>query len=235
MSRLYFADSTLGAGLFELSAEQRHYLATVLRLRAGAEVSLFNGREGEWKGRLHLIDKKHGVVELMTCLRSPEPVTPLQLVFAPLKSEQQRFLIEKSTELGATAFLPVITQRTVNQFSFHKAQAHILAATQQCERLDLPDLHQPQKLVSFLDAWPPQVPLFVADERGWGRVPPLMDVLTEKAAAFLIGPEGGFAPTEWDIFDQCAFVKRVTLGSRILRAETAALMCLAVFQGFISK
>lgn len=234
MPRLYCTE-LLDHGFFELTIEQRHHLVDVLRLRIGDEVSLFNNESGEWAGKISSIGKKTCTVELVKCLRQPESVTPLCLVFAPLKQDPQRFLLEKATELGTTEFWPIITQRTVNQFTFKRAQAHILAATQQCERLDLPELHQLQKLSSFLDSWPSDCLLYVADERGWKRVPPLLEVLSQKQAGFLIGPEGGFAQEELALMESYPFVRLITLGPRILRAETAALMCLSLFQGIITR
>jgi len=230
MVRLYSKPS-LQAGLVSLTPEQSHYVLHVLRLAQGAPVSLFNEQEGEWKGCLVQLQKKTAGVSLEACVRKPEPRVPIHLVFAPLKNEAAHFLVEKATELGVTNFWPVVTRYTVNRFNEARAQANALMATQQCERLDPPIFHEPQKLAAFLQSWPQTQPLYVAEERNV-KAQPLLDALkpANEEVAFLIGPEGGFAPEDWQALEAYSFIQRITLGRQILRAETAVVMCLSVLQ-----
>lgn len=230
MVRLY-SKSSLQPGLVPLTHEQSHYILHVLRLSQGAPVFLFNEREGEWKGHLVPLQKKAAGISLEVCVRRPESIVPIHLVFAPLKNEAMQFLVEKATELGVTDFWPVVTRYTVNRFNEARAQANTLMATQQCERLDLPLFHEAQKLAVFFQSWPQTQPLYVAEERNV-KSQPLLDALkpTNEEVAFLIGPEGGFAPEDWQVLEAYPFIQRITLGVRILRAETAAVMCLSVAQ-----
>jgi 16S rRNA (uracil1498-N3)-methyltransferase len=235
MVRLY-SQFSLQSGLAQLTPEQTHYVLHVLRLQSQAPISLFNERDGEWLGHLAQVQKKMASVMLVACVRLPQPSVPLHLVFAPLKNDAMQFLIEKATELGVTDFWPVVTRYTVNRFNENRAQANALMATQQCERLDPPVFHEAQKLAAFLQQWPQTQPLLIADERN-AKALPLFTALEKsiQGAAFLIGPEGGFAPEDWQVLDSQPFIKRVTLGARILRAETAALMCLGVFQAMVQS
>lgn len=234
--RLY-SPSPLQPGAASLTPEQSHYVLHVLRLKPLAPISLFNERDGEWRGHIEHVHKKSAGAMLEKCVRSPEPTVPLHLVFAPLKNEATQFLVEKATELGVTDFWPVLTRHTVNRFNETRAQMNALMGTQQCERLDPPTFHTPQKLATFLQQWPHERTLLVADERNPTALPlgAALDPASQETASFLIGPEGGLASEDWQALNAHPAVKRITLGPRILRAETAALMCLSVFQAHMSQ
>ena len=167
-------------------------------------------------------------------LRAPEPETEpdLWLVFAPIKRAPLVWLVEKATELSVAAFLPVWTARTqVERVNLDRLRAHAVEAAEQSERLSVPDLRAPERLDRLLATWPGARRLVVCDESGAGE--PISDAaarLPPGPMALLVGPEGGFDETELDAFGKLSFVTRVGLGPRVLRAETAALAAVAVFQ-----
>ena len=161
-------------------------------------------------------------------LRSPEDEPGPTLLFAPIKKSRLDLLVEKATELGVSRLMPVRTRRTiVDKINAARLQAITLEAAEQCERLTLPEIFELQPLETVLQDWPADHPLYVADETGGGK--PLLQVLEpELPAAFLIGPEGGFDPSELDMLCDTPAVIRVDLGPRILRAETAGIAVLAL-------
>jgi 16S rRNA (uracil1498-N3)-methyltransferase len=234
-ARLYVPDD-LGPGLsFDLSAGQAHYLRNVLRLPVGAEIALFNGRDGEWLGRIDGIGKGKCSVVLGERRRPQSAEPDLWLVFAPVKRARIDYLVEKATELGVAQLYPVRTQRTiVERVNVERLQANAVEAAEQTERLAVPLVHPPESLPTLIARWPAGRRLIVCDERG--RAPPiaqtvgaLRDTLS-AGAAVLTGPEGGFTETELDGLANLPFVTPVSLGPRVLRADTAALAALAVFQ-----
>ncbi len=205
----------------------------VLRLMPGAAVAAFNESAGEWLCRLGDAGHGHATVAVERRLRSPEPENDLWLLFAPLKRARLDWLVEKATELGAAALVPVWTERTQpERLNRDRLQAIAIAAAEQSERLSVPEVFAPERLDRVLAAWPPARPLIVCDETG-GGVPiaeALRGLSPGRPAALLVGPEGGFAETELDALGKLPIVSRVGLGPRVLRAETAAVAALAVFQ-----
>ena len=217
----------------ELNRGQAHYLRSVLRLNSGAAVAVFNETDGEWLARLCELGKG-AALAVETQLREalPEAETDVWLVFAPVKRARLDWLVEKATELGVSALLPVWTARTqVERVNLDRLRAHAVEAAEQSERLSIPELRAPEPLERLLAAWPGERRLIVCDESGAGE--PISDAAARLApgpVALLVGPEGGFDETELDAFGKLSFVTRVGLGPRVLRAETAALAALAVFQ-----
>jgi len=234
-TRLYVPDD-LGPGLSLALAEgQAHYLRNVLRLGPGAALALFNGRDGEWSGRIDGIAKGRCAVALGERTRQQIAEPDLWLVFAPVKRARIDYLVEKATELGVAELRPVRTQRTiVERVNVERLQANAVEAAEQTERLAVPLVHPPESLPALIPRWPEGRRLIVCDERG--RAPPIAAVvaaLRDRPAAgtaVLIGPEGGFTETELDGLANLPFVNAVSLGPRVLRADTAALAALAVFQ-----
>lgn len=231
-TRLFtIADLAAGATV-ELSADQAHYLRNVMRLGDGDAIALFNGRDGEFRARLARIGKRDMRVVIEAQSRGQAPESDLWLVFAPLKRARIDYLIEKATELGASALLPVMTQHTVvERLNLDRLRAHAIEAAEQSERLTMPALHAPQPLAALLDGWDAARRIMLCDESG--TAPPVAAALQGVPAsswAVLIGPEGGFAETELDALRKLPFVSAVSLGPRILRADTAALAGLAVLQ-----
>lgn len=239
-ARLY-SDSLLEEGaIITLGKEQSHYLAQVLRKKEGDGLRLFNGRTGEWRAVIIFAGKKEVQLRVEEQLRPQREEPDIWLVFAPVKNEALAFMIEKSTELGAAAFLPCFTERTVvHRVNSDKLAANIMEASEQCERLTLPLLHSPASLEKLLANWPKERKLLLCDEMGSGN--PVHNVLTGVKASgeipagwgILIGPEGGFTDKERDMLKACPFVIPVGLGPRILRADTAAIAALCAFQSVL--
>ena len=218
----------LAAGtLLSATPAQAHYLGTVMRRGPGATLRLFNGHDGEWEARI--VTQSRTAVRLeVTAQRRPQGQEPdLWLAFAPLKRDAIDLVAQKATELGAAALLPVLTRRTVAaRVNLDRLAAIATEAAEQCERLTVPRIAAPQTLPALLSAWPAGRPLFAAIERT--AAPPLAP--WRAPCGLLIGPEGGFAPEELDELDRHALVKPASLGPRILRAETAAIVGLALLQ-----
>jgi 16S rRNA (uracil1498-N3)-methyltransferase len=225
----------LAAGCeIELEPARAHYLRSVLRLGPGAAVAVFNAEDGEWLCRIAGIGKNGARLTAERQLRSPEPggEPDLWLLFAPIKRARLDWLVEKATEFGVAALLPVWTARTqVERVNLDRLRAHAVEAAEQSERLSVPDLRAPERLGRLLATWPGARRLVVCDESG--AVEPISDAaarLSPGPVALLVGPEGGFDETELDAIGKLSFVTRVGLGPRVLRGETAALAAVAVFQ-----
>ncbi|MGJ8559360.1 MAG: 16S rRNA (uracil(1498)-N(3))-methyltransferase [Litorimonas sp.] len=226
LPRLYL-DHPL-TGEINLSREQAHYFGTVLRKRVGDPVRLFNGRDGEWAAEIITVDRKSMRLSVGEQLRVSRAVPDIRLLFAPLRKHRTATVLEKATELGIRTIQPVITARTqYPKFNLERAQAQIIEAAEQTERLDLPDLFAP---VSLENALGDGRSLLFADEAG--DVPMVLPTLEGLSLPLdiLIGPEGGFQESERDLIRTRAHVYPVTLGPRILRADTAAISLLTLVQ-----
>jgi 16S rRNA (uracil1498-N3)-methyltransferase len=235
-ARLYLTEALAEGARVELAPAQAHRLRTVLRLGPGAPVAAFNPADGEWLCRIADTGRSGTSLEVERRLRSPpvegEPQGDLWLLFAPLKRARLDWLVEKATELGVVALLPVWTRRTQSErLNLDRLHAHAVAAAEQSERLSVPELRPPQTLEAVLAAWPVGRRLIVCDETGAGEpIAAAVAPLEPEPKALLIGPEGGFAETELDSLGELSFVMRVGLGPRVLRADTAALAALSVVQ-----
>lgn len=230
-TRLYVA-ADLGTDMaVGLDEGQAHYLLHVLRAKTGNRVLLFNGRDGEWLAELTQAGKR-GVTA--TCLKRTEPQKPVPdiwLAFAPVKKTPSDYLVQKATELGASVLLPVFTRRTiVSRINEERMAANAIEAAEQSARLSVPEIREAVALEKLLASWPKERRLYFCDEGGDAR--PLAEVARGRGspAAILTGPEGGFDPAEREILRALPFVTPVTLGPRILRADTAALAALAIWQ-----
>lgn len=209
----------------ELDGAPAHYLGTVLRLKEGAELLLFDGHSGEWLAKILLARKGRMVVVAERQTREIEAVPDLWLAFAPVKKGRVDWLVEKAVELGVARLQPVITQRTiVDKLNMDRMRAHVVEAAEQCGRTALASIDEPIKLDPFLKTRDLGRTLYFADETGGA---PAAGAFTPGPAVILIGPEGGFTPDEASAIRAAPNAKAVSLGPRILRAETAALAAIA--------
>jgi 16S rRNA (uracil1498-N3)-methyltransferase len=227
--RLY-VNAGLGAGVAVPAGEgQAHYLLHVMRAKTGQRVLLFNGRDGEWLAEISAAAKR-GVT--LTCLKQTQAqagVPDLWLLFAPVKKTPADYLVQKATELGVSKLQPVFTRRTiVTRVNPERLLANVVEAAEQSGRLSVPEIDAPTPLEKILAAWPAGRRLYFCDEGGDAKS--LAKVAGEAPAAILTGPEGGFDPAERSALRGFPFVTPVTLGPRILRADTAALAALAIWQ-----
>jgi 16S rRNA (uracil1498-N3)-methyltransferase len=223
-----FVRTALGEGArVDLDAAQANYLGNVMRLSEGSEVLLFDGASGEWLARVADAGKKRMTLLIERRTRAAEAVPDVWLAFAPVKRTQTDWLIEKATELGAARLLPVITQRTiVDRVKLERLEAISIEAAEQCGRTRLPDIVEPVKLDGLLKQRDPQRTLYFADENGGD---PVSGAFREGSALILTGPEGGFTEDERAAIRSAPGSIAISLGPRILRAETAALAALASY------
>lgn len=235
MQRLYVEDPIiLGTGI-ATSSEQFNYLANVLRMADGAEVLIFNGRDGEWKARLAFPSKKK-IVLVPQELTRPQPAPcDLHYLFAPLKVGRIDYLIQKAVEMGAGVLQPVMTQHVQGKITnLDRLQANAIEASEQCGILAIPEVRQPMKLRDLLDMWPSSRRIIYCDEGDEGQNPlPVLSRIKDRELALLIGPEGGFSEEERQLLRNHESVTPIPLGPRILRADTAAVAALAVIQASI--
>jgi 16S rRNA (uracil1498-N3)-methyltransferase len=231
-TRLYITDALANSVTVELSTGQAHHLRSVLRLGPGAPVAAFNATDGEWLCHIAEIGRGGARLTIERRLRSPASEPDLWLLFAPIKRARIDWLVEKATELGVSMLIPVWTARTqAERLNLERLLAHAIKAAEQSERLSVPELRSPEGLNRVLAAWPPERRLIVCDESGAGEpVGAAAALFPVRPMALLVGPEGGFDQTELDAFGKLSFVSRVGLGPRVLRAETAALAALAIYQ-----
>ncbi|MEA3009464.1 MAG: rRNA (uracil1498-N3)-methyltransferase [Sphingomonadales bacterium] len=223
-----FLDQVLAEGAaLTLDGGPANYLGNVLRLGPGAQVKLFDDRTGEWLAEILEAGKKRVTLAVTRHLREREPVPDLWLLFAPIKRGRIDWLVEKATELGVARLVPVLTRRTiVERLNLDRLRAHIVEATEQCERTALAELAEPQKLGALLSGWPPERILYFADENGGEPL-----AAEPGPAAILIGPEGGFTDEERSAIRALPQARPVSLGPRILRADTAALAAISLWMG----
>ncbi len=223
-----FVEAPLAEGLsVVLDAAQANYLGNVLRLGEGGEVLLLDGASGEWHAEVVEAGKKRMTLTVREATRAQEAVPDLTLAFAPIKKGRVDWLVEKAVELGVAHLQPVITQRTiVDKLNLDRLRAHIVEATEQCGRTALATIAAPVKLDAWLKARDPARTLYFANEAG-GE--PAAGTFVPGPAAILIGPEGGFTPDEAATILAAHNARSISLGPRILRAETAALAAVSAW------
>ncbi len=223
--RLFIATTLSDGAEIALDPAQANYLVNVMRLKPGDAVRCFDDVSGEWAAELALAGKRDARLRMVAHLASREPVPDLWLVAAPIKRQRIDWMAEKACELGVARFLPVTTRRSViDRLNLDRLRAHMIEAAEQCGRTALPSLAEPVKLDTLLRNWPAERTLYFADETGGERFVP-----APGPAAILIGPEGGFDPAERDAIRALPQARAISLGPRILRAETAALAAVTLW------
>jgi 16S rRNA (uracil1498-N3)-methyltransferase len=230
--RLFVVAPLVAGAVVTLDKPQSHYVVNVLRLRAGQGLLVFNGRDGEWRAEVADIRKTACVLRALEQVRAQVSEPDVWLAFAPLKRSRIDMAVEKASELGVALLCPVDTERTnADRVNVARLRATAIEAAEQCGRLVVPEVREPVGLGRLIADWPAQRRLFVLDESGSGQ--PIAAALAKhagEACGFLIGPEGGFAPSEIAALRRQPFVVAVGLGRRLLRAETAAMAALACWQ-----
>ncbi len=244
MIRLHLRDDLAAGAQIELAREQAHYLINVMRLKPGAELALFNGRDGEWIAAVADIGRRHCRLQVDRLARPQSQVPDLELIVALVRRARLETIVEKATELGCRRVRLVVTRRTnAERTKLDRLLSIATEAAEQTGRLDVPEVLAPVPLDALLDAWPQGRRLMFCDEAGddpeaqWGgpagRASPVLQALADAPAgpwAVLIGPEGGFDPGERARLRAMDLVTPVTLGLRILRADTAAIAALTLWQ-----
>ncbi|MEM8958772.1 MAG: 16S rRNA (uracil(1498)-N(3))-methyltransferase [Pseudomonadota bacterium] len=230
--RLY-VDQPLGEGQpVPLDRGQAHYLFGVMRLDRGDRVALFDGRAGEWAAEITEVGKRGGQAVCVAQTKALQRPPDLWLMFAPIKKARTDFIVEKATELGAARILPVQTEFTnAERVRADRLRAHAVEAAEQCGGTFVPDVGDLTRLSAMLDAWPEGRRLMFCDEARVGRATDLAGIAQDPGPwAVLIGPEGGFSPAERDRLHAMDQAVPVSLGPRVLRADTAAVAALTLWQ-----
>jgi 16S rRNA (uracil1498-N3)-methyltransferase len=227
LPRLFVRQPLAEGSLIELDAAQANYIGNVMRLGQGAELLVFDGRSGEWLARISDAGKKRMTLTAERWTREPEAIPDVWLAFAPVKRTQTDWLIEKATELGAARLIPVMTQRTVaERVKLQRLEAITIEAAEQCGRTRLPEISEPLPLKQLLSGRDTNRRLYFADEGGGEAA---ASAFAAGPALILTGPEGGFTEQERAAIRTAENAVPISLGPRILRAETAALASLSAY------
>jgi 16S rRNA (uracil1498-N3)-methyltransferase len=230
LPRLYVSQPLAEGAAIELDAKQANYLGNVLRLSVGAELLVFDGLSGEWLARIEHAGKKRMTVAVERKTREPESIPDVWLAFAPVKRAQTDWLVEKATELGAARLAPVITQRTIaERVRLDRLESIAIEAAEQCGRTRVPKIVEPVQLRRLVEELDPARHLYFADESGGAA---LTETFRQGPALILVGPEGGFTTEERGLV-RGAGASAISLGPRILRAETAALAALSAYMALV--
>ena len=233
--RLFVEGILMPQARLALSPAQANYLRNALRLQDGAEVLVFNGRDGEWRARLDASNRKILALVALECVRTQHPPYDLHYLFAPLKHARLDYMVQKAVEMGAGRLRPILTRRTqAERINLDRMRANAIEAAEQCGILAIPEISPPVRLDAALAAWSPDRLLVFCDEDAPVDNPiEALRAIAEGAPrqlAILIGPEGGFDPEERQTLLAMPHTLRLSLGPRILRADTAAVAALALLQ-----
>ena len=226
-----YVEHALGTGQsVPLSQAQAHYLFGVMRQAIGAQVSVFNGQDGEWAATVSEAGKRKGTLLCQEQTKPQQMPPDIWLMFAPIKKARTDFIVEKATEMGARRIVPVMTEFTnAGRVQQARLQAHAIEAAEQCGGTFVPEVTEAVKFRRLLDSWEAPRSIMFCDEARVGVSSSVPAVLAAPTAV-LIGPEGGFSDTERKRLEGFAPAHAVSLGPRILRADTAAVAALALWQ-----
>jgi len=228
--RLFVEPPLAVAAPIACTKEQANYLLNVLRLRAGADILVFNGRDGEWRARLAEVGKRRCTLECLTPTRPQRDGPDVHYLFAPLKHARLDYMVQKATEMGVAHLQPVLTRRTIAaRVNLERMRANAIEAAEQCGVLRVPSVGEPLKLDTLLAAWDPKRKLIFCDEAANVANPlTALAAVEAKPLAVLIGPEGGFDVSERALLRQQPNALAISLGPRVMRADTAAVAALAL-------
>jgi len=231
MIRLHVRSDLSPGAAVALTLDQARYLTQVMRLKTGDDLLLFNGRDGEWRATVAEVLKRGCVLNAVEQVRPQSFGPDLDLILAVVKKARVETVVEKAAELGARRVRLTLTRYTnAERLRMDRLDTIAEEAAEQTGRLDVPEIHDPQKLDALLDGWPEGRRLMFCDERGG---PPALEALATASDApwsILIGPEGGFSPEERERLLSLPFATPVSLGPRVLRADTAAIAAMTLWQ-----
>jgi 16S rRNA (uracil1498-N3)-methyltransferase len=229
--RLHIEDSLSVAREIVLTREQAHYLASVLRMASGDAVRAFNGRDGEWLTYLATVSKKLVSLRCERLVAEARLPPDIDYIFAPLKHARLDYMVQKATELGARRLRPVMTSRTVaERVNLERMRANVIEAAEQCNLVHVPEVLEPEKLEKILVTWEKGRSLVYCDETKTALNPLESLKALKTPSAVLVGPEGGFTDEEKVLLKSQSFVIPISLGPRIMRADTAAIAALTLVQ-----
>lgn len=232
--RLHVEAPLSAAAEFALPKDQGHYLATVLRMGAGDAVRLFNNADGEWLAYITEAGKKSVSLRCEKNVHAAIPPPDIDYLFAPLKHQRLDYLVQKATELGARRLRPIITARTIaERVNLDRMKANVIEAAEQCNLVFVPEVLEPQKFETALHDWEATRTLIFCDETATISDPLQALKAVKIPAAIIVGPEGGFTELERQHLKSLPFVIGISLGPRIMRADTAAVAVLALVQAVI--
>ena len=225
--RLYVNDKLEVHQEIKIQSKQLHYLTNVMRRKRDDILSIFNEVDGEFTGKIINDSKRNLTIKLLQKIKDPEKKVDIWVIFAPVKKSSTDFIIQKATELGASCLVPVITERTITRnINLKRMQEIVIEASEQCERITIPEIKPIQKLADVICSWNKNRKIFYGDETERNQKEERCfnhQTLFNPSGAILIGPEGGFSQNEISFLKSKEFVVPINLGPRILRSETAVI------------
>jgi 16S rRNA (uracil1498-N3)-methyltransferase len=228
--RLFVEADLSPSGRVACSVEQANYLLNVLRMKSGDTLLVFNGRDGEWKAAITETGKRTCILEAGAQVRPQEAGPDIDYLFAPLKRSRLDYMVQKATELGVARLRPVLTRRTIaERVNLQRMRANAIEAAEQCGILSVPEVGEPQKLAQVLATWDTERTLIFCDEHAPVQSPlAALSAISPGPLAVLIGPEGGFSEEERDELLEKSWTRPISLGPRVMRADTAVVAALAL-------
>ena len=231
LKRLFIKTELKEKSLINLSVSNIHYILNVLRMREKQKLSIFNGFQGEWEGIIKSLNKKKGLILIDKQIKKQEEDNLINIIYVPIKGHRNYYLIEKITELGVSNIYPIISEHSViKKFNYKRANACAVAASQQSGRISVPKIHESKSLKSILSSWNKKDKIIFCDEteKNFFFNDLFKSKPKEKINTILIGPEGGFSLSEKIFLKNLNYIYGLTLGKRILRADTAAISALTL-------
>ena len=232
--RLYIPDKLIPDKRLIISLKQSHYLINVMRKKIDENLLIFNADCGEYLAKIQKIEKKKVSLNILQKLRNREIQNDIWVMFAPVKKTPNEYIIQKATELGASKIFPILSERTITQkLNLNRLNDIAIEASEQCERITIPEIFYPKKLIEVIRDWDDKRKILFCDETIRHQVEDISSnnhLLPNSSGAILIGPEGGFSSDEIKYIRQKNFVIPINLGPRILRSDTAVITALTIWQ-----
>ena len=233
LKRLFIKTELKEKSLINLSVSNTHYISNVLRIREKQKLSIFNGTQGEWECVIKSLNKKEGLILVSKQIRKQEKEELINVIYAPIKGHRNYYLIEKITELGVSNIFPIKTENSVvKKFNYKRAVACSVGASQQSGRISIPKLYEIESLKDLISGWDKNNSIIFCDETEKNILCNKFLITDSKKIVntVLIGPEGGFTLFEKNFLKKFNFIKSISLGSRILRADTAAISAVTLLK-----